>query len=124
MERFRIVPLPENGALLDHGAFVDAAIAADENIVFHNDGNGADGFENAADLRSSGDVTVLADLRAAANQGVRIDHGAIVNISADVDVHGRHASDTAADVAAIANAGAAGNDADAVLRGEMLERIG
>jgi len=78
----------QDRALLDHCAFVDAAVAADKNVIFHNYGNGADRFEDAADLRSCRDVTVSADLRTAANKRVRIHHGAIVDIRAGVDIHG------------------------------------
>ena len=109
----------EDGAAFDDGAFVDTGVAAKEDIVFDDDGKGADGFENAADLRAGGDVAIAADLRAASDQGVGIDHGVFADVRADVDEHGRHADHAAAKVAAIADAGATGNDADAVGEREM-----
>ena len=68
-------------------------------------------------------MAARADLRAASHQGVRIHHSAIVHIRAGIDVHRRHAGDALADVAAVANAGAAGHDPHAALRCEFLERI-
>ena len=37
-----------------------------------------------------------AHLRAASDQRVRIDHGAVADIGADIDVHRRHAGDALA----------------------------
>src|SRR5450759_3887075 len=58
-----------------------------------------------------------------AHQGVRIHHGAVTDVSADVDVHGRHAGDVLAEVCAFADAAAAGHDADVLLRADALHRI-
>ena len=81
-------------------------------------GQRADRLQHAADLAGGRDVAVLADLRAAAHQGVRIDHGAVVHVGADVDVHGRHAGDVLAEIRAVADAAAAGHDADVVAGGD------
>src|ERR1039458_8866223 len=104
--------------------FVHAAVPAHQYIVFNDYRQRAYGLQHATDLRGGRDVAVLPDLRAASDQGVRIDHGAVVHICAHVDVHGRHAGDAFADVDAIANAGSAGNDAHSALRREVLHWIG
>jgi len=114
----------EDGAAFDDGTFVDAGVAAKEDLVFDDDGKRADGFENAADLCTSGDVAMAADLRAAPDQRVGIDHGVFANVRADVDEHGRHADHAATEEGAIADAGAAGNDADAVGESEGANGIG
>ena len=68
-------------------------------------------------------MAVAPDLCAAPNEGVGINHRAFANISADVHKHGRHANDSPPYVTPIANAGAAGNDADAVRRSDGADRI-
>src|ERR1700678_1128833 len=60
-------------------------------------------------------MAIGSHLRAASHQRVRIDHGPIARPASGVDVHRRHTRDASADVAAIANTGAAGNDADAAV---------
>ena len=45
-----------------------------------------------------------------------------INVGADVDEHRRHARDSAPDVAAVADARAAGNDAHARFSGKCLQR--
>src|SRR5205814_6467975 len=111
----------QHGAPLDHRAFVDTAVAADQHVVFDNHGHGAHRFQHAANLAGRRDVAVLADLSAATNQRVRIHHGAIVHVGAGVDVHGRHASHAPADVAAVADTGAARHDAHTALRSKVLD---
>ena len=99
VERFRIGAGAQHRAPLHHRAFVDAAIAADQHVVFHDHRQRAHRFQHAADLAGGRDVAVPADLRAASHQGVRIDHGAVVHVGAGVDIHGRHAGDALADIA-------------------------
>ena len=103
----------EYGAGANDGAFVDSAVAADEDVIFDDDRAGVDGLEDSADLCGGTQVDAFADLRARADQGVRVDHGAFIDPGAGVDVHRRHADDTARDVSSGANGGAAGNDAHA-----------
>src|SRR2546423_13948420 len=55
---------------------------------------------------------------------MRVDHRAFTNVSADIDEHRRHANHPAADVTAIANAGAAGNDAHTGGSRERTRRVG
>src|SRR6266852_7047174 len=52
-----------------------------------------------------------------------IDHSVFANVSAHIDEHWRHANNPASDVGAIANAGAAGDDAYTVGGGEGVERV-
>ena len=51
---------------------------------------------------------------------MRIDHGALINVSTDVDEHRWHAGNALADVAAVANAGAAWDDPDAPIGRQLL----
>src|SRR5262249_16793405 len=104
----------EKGAALDDGRFMGAGVAADKDAIFDDDGERADRLEHAADLRAGGDVAIAADLRTGADQGVGIDHGVLADVSSGIDEHRRHADYTTGDVRAVADAGAAGNDADAV----------
>src|SRR6267142_2531352 len=83
-------------------------------MVFNDYWQCPDRFEDATDLRASGNVAVAADLRATPNEGMRINHRAFSYVRARIHEHGRHANDSAANVAAIANAGTAGNDVPAI----------
>ena len=113
----------KHGAFADDGAFVDAAVAADEHVVFDHDRAGVDRLEHAADLCCRAEVNPLADLRAGTHEGVRIDHGAFVDLGAGIDVHGRHAYHAAREVGAGTDRRAAGHDADAVVGSEMPRRV-
>src|SRR5579883_2107162 len=48
----------EYGAAFDHRAFVDAGVAAHQDVVFDDDGHSAHGFQYAADLRGRRDVAI------------------------------------------------------------------
>src|SRR6267142_3210558 len=93
-------------------------------MVFNNYRQRPDRFEDATDLRAGGNVAVVADLRATPNQGMRINHRAFSYVRANIHKHGWHANDSTANVAAIANAGAAGNDAHAIRGRERARGIG
>jgi hypothetical protein len=93
-------PRGKDSALPHNGALVDAAIAADKDVVFNDDGAGVDGLEHAADLRRGAEVNALANLRAGADERMRIDHGALIDPCAGVDVHGWHADHAAGEVGA------------------------
>ena len=54
--------MPRTALLLHDGAFVDAAVAADQHVVFDDHRQRAYRFEHAADLRCGREVAVLADL--------------------------------------------------------------
>src|SRR5437764_498910 len=69
-------------------------------------------------------MAVLPDLRATADESVRIDHRAVVHVCAGIDVHRRHTGDAFADIAALAHARAAGHNPDAARGAEFLHRIG
>src|SRR5579871_1143981 len=58
-------------------------------------------------------MAVRADLRAASDERVRVDHGAVADPGACVDVHGRHAGDALAEIRAIADTRTARNDTHA-----------
>src|SRR5579859_746560 len=111
----------EHRAVAHDGAFVHAAIAAHQNFVLDNHGQRADGFEHAADLRRGRDVTFFPHLRARADQRVRVNHGAIGNISAHIHIHGRHADYILADVTAVANRRPAGDHAHVLAGRDLLE---
>src|SRR6267143_1291710 len=93
-------------------------------MVFNNYRQRPNRFEDTTDLRAGGNVAVAADLRATPNEGMRINHRAFSYVRAHIHKHGRHANDSAANVAAIANAGSARNDADAVRGRERARGIG
>src|SRR5882724_250081 len=93
-------------------------------MVFNNYRQRADRFKDATDLRAGGNVAVAADLRTTPNEGMRINHRAFTNVRANIHKHGRHANDSAANEAPIANAGAAGNDAHAIRGRERARGIG
>src|SRR5262249_39815232 len=95
-------------ALLDDRAFVDSAVAADHYFVFDDHRHGAHRFDDATDLRARRDVTIFPDLRAAADQGVRVHHRVFVYVRTAIDEHSRHADHAARDKAGVADARAAG----------------
>ena len=110
----------ENNSGSDHrppahnGPFIDPAISADDDIVFHHDGRCVHRLEDAPKLRCRAEVDPLADLGTRADQGVRVDHRTRSDVRADVYVHGWHAHDTARDVGAAPDARSTRNDSNAV----------
>ena len=120
----------ENGAGSEHGAgfndsaFVDSRIPTNDYIIFNDNGQSADGFEYSTDLGARGDVAIAAYLRARTDQGVGIDHRVFTYVSSHIDEHRRHADYAAADMSAVANAGAARNDANTVGNREGMKRVG
>ena len=74
-------------------------------------------------MRSRGNVAVAPDLRTAPNERMRIDHRAFAHVRANVHKHRRHTNYPAPDVTAVANAGAARNNAHAVGSRERPHRI-
>jgi len=55
---------------------------------------------------------------------VGVDHGVFRDVGADVYKHGGHADYAAGEVAGVADAGAAGDDADTVGGGELARGVG
>ena len=88
------------------------------------DRSGVDGFEHASDLRGGAQVHALADLRAGADQSVRVDHRAFVHVGADVDEHGRHADDRRRNVGAFADGRSSGHQANAIGERQSAGREG
>src|SRR6202008_2769395 len=86
-----------NRVLFDDHAFHDFRARADEAVVFDDDGVGLQRLQPAADAHAARQVYVLADLRARADGGPRIDHRAFVDVGADVRVR-RHQHDVLRDV--------------------------
>ena len=114
----------QHGARADLRAFIDAAVSADQHVVFDDHGRCVDRLQHAADLCRRADVDTLAHLGAGTDQRVRIDHCAFVNIGADVDEHRRHANDRGRDVSSSAHRRASGNHAHQVAGSEVANRIG
>ena len=54
----------EDGTSVDMRAFVNAAVSADKGVVLDDDGECADGFDDAADLCGRRNVAVFSDLSA------------------------------------------------------------
>ena len=69
-------------------------------------------------------MDIAANLGAGADGNVRVDHGALAHVGADVDVCRRHHYGAGGKVGAAADAGPAGDDANAVLRLEIPYREG
>src|SRR6185503_860971 len=69
-------------------------------------------------------MNALANLRTGPNQRVRVYHRSRSHISADIDVHRRHAHNTAGEISAPSDAGPSGNNADAVGARKPPRRIG
>ncbi len=74
-----MTPAAEHRAPLHDGAFVDAAIAAHQHVVFDDHRQRAHRLQHSADLRRGGNVAIRSHLRAASHQRVRIDHGAVAD---------------------------------------------
>ncbi len=119
-----MVPLPSTAPLLHYCALVYPAVPADQNVVLNHHGHGAHGFQNSADLRSRRDVAIAPNLSATANQRMRIDHGSVVDVSAGVDVHRRHAGDATAHIATIPQTGAARHHSNTAVRVQVFRRVG
>ena len=113
----------DHRTLLDHRAFVDAGIASHQHIVFDDHRQGANRLEHAADLSGGTDMHAGADLRARSDQRVRVDQRAFAHISADVDVHRRHADHAAGDEGAAADGRTTGHNADASCHPRALHRL-
>src|SRR5258706_12023103 len=75
----------DDRAFADDDAFGDFGTHADEAIVLDDGRRGLQWFEHAADARATGDVAMLADLGTGANRRPAVDHGAFVDIGADID---------------------------------------
>ncbi len=112
-----MVPV-EDSAALDDSAFVDSGIPANKNVIFNNNGESANWLEDSANLGAGGDVAIAANLRARAHESVGIDHSVFADEGTDVHKHRRHADYAVGDVGSVANAGAAGNNADTVSDGK------
>src|SRR4051812_8807658 len=69
-------------------------------------------------------MAARAHLGATAYERVRIHHSAVADVCADINEHWGHAGDAAADVAAVANARAARDEANAAGEGELAEIVG
>src|SRR5690606_40906263 len=55
---------------------------------------------------------------------MRIDHAALINVGADVDVHRGHADDATRDVGACPNGGSSRDESDLILQRDRLKGIG
>src|SRR5690606_19002412 len=104
----------DNRAAADKYAFVNAGIATDKCLVFHDDGTRADGFQYSANHRSCRKMHVFANLRTATYQSVRIHHAASIHISADIDESGGHYRYSRSDVCTITSGRTAGHEAHLV----------
>ena len=88
----------EHRAFADDDALDHFGAGADEAIVLDDRRAGLQRLEHAADADAAREVHVLADLGAGADGRPGIDHGALVDIGADVD-EARHQHDALADMA-------------------------
>src|SRR5262249_47554140 len=80
----------EDGLLLDQGALDDDAAAADEAAVLDDHWRGRGRLEHAAEAYAAGEVHVATHLRATADGGPGVHHGAAADPRADVHVTRHH----------------------------------
>src|SRR5262245_8172476 len=78
----------DHRTFLDDHALDDFRTRTNEAVVFDDGGPGLQRFEHATDADATGEVHVLADLRAGTDRGPGIDHGAAVDVGTDVHVAG------------------------------------
>ena len=109
-------------ALLDDGALVDAAVAADEGIVLDDGGQSARRLKDSPDLGAGRYVDVLPHLRAGADGDVAVHHRPGVHVCANVDVSRGHDDAAGSHVSASAYGTSARDDAHAVLLCEPPHR--
>jgi CheY-like chemotaxis protein len=110
-------------ALAHYSAFVDAAVPADNHVALDHDRRCIHRLEHSANLCGRTQMHPLADLRARANERVRIHHRALPDVRPDVDVHRRHADHARRDVSAAANCRAARHNADSIAERQSPRRI-
>src|SRR5690606_33314824 len=84
-----------------HHAFDHLRARADEAVILDDRRAGLQRLEYAADAGAAGQVHVPADLRAGADRGPGIDHGALAHMGTDVD-EARHQHHVAAEVGSAA----------------------
>ena len=113
-----------NSILLYYGAFVDAAITADKHIIFDDNRQSTHGFEHAAELRCRREVHMLSHLGARAHEGMRIDHGTLVDKCSYINIRRRHHYHRRRQVGSAAHAAAAGHYAHALFGSEALSGNG
>src|ERR1700690_1942885 len=92
----------EHAAALHHNAFHHLVAGADEAIVLDDDRPGLDRLQHAANTRTPGDVTILADLGAGAYRGPGIHHGGAIDPRADID-EARHQDHARGDISGMAH---------------------
>src|SRR6185312_5805741 len=84
-------------AFADDHALDDLGAGADEAVVLDDGRAGLHRLEHPADADAAAEMHVLADLRAAPDSDPGVDHGALVDMGADIDEAG-HQNDVAGDV--------------------------
>src|SRR5262249_54966815 len=99
----------------------DAAVAADQYVVFYNYRQRSNRFQNAADLAGGAEVDTFANLCAGTNQRVGVNHGSFIDISTDVHEHRWHAHDAAREIAAVAHRRPAWDDPDAAFQADLFQ---
>ena len=113
----------QHGALAHDGSFVDAAIATHQHVVLNDHRAGVHRLQHAADLSRGAQMNPLADLRAGADQRMRVHHSALVDKSSGVDVHRRHADHAASHIGPCADRRASGHYANPITYGKMAYRV-
>src|SRR5688572_22277134 len=89
----------DHRAFAHHHAFDHLGARADEAVVLDHHWPGLHRLQHAADADAAGDVAVLADLRARADGDPGVDHGAAVDIGADIE-KARHQDGAGRDIGA------------------------
>src|SRR6185437_1322485 len=112
----------QNAAALHHHALRDLRTGADEAVVLYDDRVGLQRFQHTADADASGQVAVLADLRAASDRCPGIYHRIAPDPGADIDEAG-HEHSTGRDEGGAADDGA-GHGAESSLAKPVLTPAG
>ncbi len=94
----------EHRVFFDDDAFDHFGAGADEAVVFDDGGVGLHGLQHAANTNAAAQVHVFANLGAGTDRSPGVDHGAFIDISADVDKRG-HQNHALGQVAAAARHG-------------------
>src|SRR5262249_13451702 len=75
------------------GSLIDSAVTTNQDIIFNDDRQRTNRFKNPSDLATRAEMHALPDLSAGPNQGMRIHHSFVVNVSTHVEVGRRHQAD-------------------------------
>src|SRR5262249_55573929 len=98
--------------------------AAHQYVIFDDHRRRIDRLQHSANLRSCAQMHALTHLRARPDEGMGIDHGALIHIRTYVDKHRRHADDRWRDIGSQPNRRSSGYYSNPVGHGKPPGREG